>query len=78
MPIVDRVLVTPHQPRQGIHLAARVPDLDTVRIEPSLHLFADQAAVDGIRIAVDVDHAARTDTDFHPQAAVQPLFRQGL
>jgi hypothetical protein len=55
-----------------------MPDFDAVRIEPRLHLFADQTAVDGIRIAVDVDHAARADADFHAQAAVQPLLRQGL
>lgn len=78
VPIVDRVLVTTHQTRQRVHLTARMPDLDAVRIEPGFHLLADQAAVDGIHVAMDADQAPWADTHFHAQAAVQTLFRQRL
>ncbi len=78
VPIVDRVLITTHQAGQRVHLTARMPDLDAVRIEPGFHLLADQAAVDGVHVAMDADQAPWVDTHFHAQATVQALFRQGL
>jgi hypothetical protein len=76
VPVVDRVLVTPHQPRQRIHLGSRVPDLHTLGIEPGLDFLADQTAVHRVGVAVDVDQAARVHAHRQPQATVLSLRRQ--
>jgi hypothetical protein len=63
---VDRVLVPAHQPRQRVHLPIGEPDFDAIGEEPRLDLFPDQATVDGVRVAVQVNQTPRIHptTDF--------------
>jgi len=76
VPIVDRVLVAPHQPRQRIDVHSRVPDLHPVGMQPGFDFLADQAAVDRVGVAVNVDQAARVHAHRKPQATVLPLRRK--
>jgi hypothetical protein len=74
--VVDRVPIAAHQPRQRIDLRLRVPHLDPVGVQTRLDLLADQPTVHRIRVAVDVDQAARVDATVQPQATRQPGRRQ--
>jgi hypothetical protein len=78
MSVVDRMLVATHQPRQRVHAASGVPDFHTIRVQPGLHVLADQAAVDRVHVAMNVNQAPRIYTDRQPQATVQSLFGQRL
>ena len=51
VPIVDRVLVASHQPRQRIDLNSRVPAFHSIGIEPGFDFLADQPAVDRVGVA---------------------------
>lgn len=70
VPIVDRVLVATHQPRQRVDLLARVPELHAVGIQPGFDFLADQAAVDRIDVAVQVDQAPLVHAHRQPQASI--------
>ena len=76
VPVMDRVPVPTDQPRERVHEPVRVPHLDTVGEQPGLDRLADQPAVDRVRVAVDVDQAARIDPAPDPQAAVDAPRRQ--
>jgi hypothetical protein len=76
VPIVDRVLVAPHQPRQRIDVNARVPEFHPVGMQPSFGLLADQTAVDRVGVAMNVDQAALVHTHRKPQTTLLPLRRK--
>lgn len=76
VPVVDRVLVAPHQSRQRVHLSARVPDFHTLGIQPGFHFLADQAAVHRIGVAVNVDQASLVHAHRQSQGTVQSLRRR--
>lgn len=76
VPVVDRVLITPHQPRQRVHLATRVPDFHTVGIQPGFDFLADQTAMHRVNIAMDMQQTPRIHTHRQSQATVLPLRRQ--
>jgi hypothetical protein len=76
VPVVDRVLVTPYQPRQRVHLDSRVPDFHALGIQPSFDLLADQTAVNRVGVPVNMDQAPRVHAHRQPQATVLPLRRQ--
>ena len=76
VPIVDRVLVSPHQPRQCVDSSSRVPEFDAVGMQPGLDYLADQAAVDRVGIAVNVDQAPRVDAHRQPQTTILSLRRE--
>lgn len=76
VPITDRVLVATHQPRQGVDLLARVPQLHAVGIQPGFDFLADQAAVNRVGVAVQVDQAPLVHAHRQPQARIQPLRRK--
>lgn len=78
VPVVDRMLVTTHQTRQRVHTASGVPDFHTIGVQSGLHFFADQAAVDRVGVAVNVNHASRPHGDRQTQAAVQSLLGKRL
>ena len=78
VPIVDRVLVAPDQPRQRVHLGSRVPDFHTLGIQPGFDFLTHQTAMHRVGVAVHVNQAARVDAHRQPQATVQPLRRQRL
>jgi len=58
VPIVDGVLVASHQSRQRVHATSRVPDFHAVRIQSSLDLLANQAAVHRVHVAMNVDQTS--------------------
>ncbi len=68
VPVVHRVAVAPHQPRQRVDQPVRVPDFNPIGKEPGFHLFADQPAVHRIDVAVNVDQAAGVHPARHLQA----------
>ena len=76
VPIVDRVLVASHQPRQGVDQGSRVPDLQAVGMQQGFDFPADQTAVDRIGVAVNVDQAPRVHACRNSQATILPLRRQ--
>jgi hypothetical protein len=76
MPVVDRVLVAPHQPRQRVHLSSRVPDFHTLGVQPGFNFLADQTAVHRVGVAVNMDQASLVHAHAQPQTTVQPLRRQ--
>jgi len=76
VPIVDRVLVAPHQPRQRVDVNARVPEFHTVGMQPRFDFLAHQAAVDGVGIAMNVDQASLVHAHRQPQTTIQPLRRK--
>lgn len=78
VPVMHRVLVPPHQPRQRVGQLVGVPDLDAVGVEPGLHPFADQPAVYRVGAAVNVDQAPRIDPAPHLAATVQTHRGQSL
>ena len=59
VPIVDRVLVAPHQSRQRVDQRSRVPNLHAVGVQSGLDLLANQAAVNRVDVAVNMDQAPR-------------------
>jgi len=76
MPVVHGVLIAAHQPRQRVHAPIRVPDLNTLGIEPRLDLLADQPAVHGVDIPVNVNQAAAVHAARHLQTRRQPRVGQ--
>jgi hypothetical protein len=74
--VVNGVLVPTHQSRQRVHLPIGEPDLDAVSEEPRLDLFPDQATVDGIGVAVQVNQTSRVHPTADFQARRQPLIGQ--
>lgn len=77
VPVMHRVLVPTHQPRQRVGEFVRVPDLDAVGVEPGFHPLANQSAVDRVGAAVNVDQAPRIDAATHLEATGQSLVGQG-
>jgi hypothetical protein len=67
VPIVHRVAIATHQPRQRIDLLVRVPNLDAVGEKPCFDLLAAEAAVHRIGVAVNVNQAAGVDAAGHLQ-----------
>ncbi len=76
VPVMHRVLVPTHQPRQRVGELVGVPDLDAVGVEPGFHPFADQAAVYRVGTAVNVDQAPRIDPAPHLATTVQTCLGQ--
>lgn len=76
VPIVDRVLVATHQPRQGVDVHARIPQLHAVGMQPGFDFLPNQAAVDRVRVAMKVDQAPLVHAHRQPQTSIQPLRRK--
>ena len=71
--IIDRVLVAPHQPRQRVDVNARIPEFHAVGVQAGFDFQADQAAVDRVGVAVNMDQAPLVHTNRQPQATILPL-----
>jgi hypothetical protein len=67
MSVVNRVPVPAHQSRQGIYLPIGEPDFDAVGEEPRFDLLANQATVNRIGVAMQVNRTSRV----HPTADFQ-------
>ena len=78
VPIVHRVAVATHQPRQCVNVLVRIPDLDAVGKEPCFDLLVDQPTVHRVEVAVNVNQAAGVDATGQLQARRQPRFGQVL
>lgn len=78
MPIMHGRAIPTDQARQRIDVLVGVPDFHAVGEESSFDLLADQAAMHGIDVAVDVNQAARVHSTRHLQTRRQPLIRQVL
>lgn len=77
VPIVDGVLVAAYQPRQRLDVLPRVPNFHAISVELDIDFLADQAAVDRVGIAVNVNQAPRVHTHRrNSQAALLPLGRK--
>jgi len=76
VPIVHRVAVATHQPRQRVNVLVRIPDLDAVGKEPGFDLLVDQPTMHRIDVAMNVNQAAGVDPARHLQARRQPRFGQ--
>jgi hypothetical protein len=76
VPVLHLVLVPPDQSRQRVHTVVRVPHLDPIGEESGLDRFADEPTVHRVRVAVDVDEAARIDPAWHAKSPVDSLGRQ--
>jgi hypothetical protein len=70
VPVLHRVLVPTDQSGQCVHEPLRVPQFDAVGEQAGLDRLTDQSAVNRVRVAVDVDQAARIDPAPHALAAV--------
>jgi hypothetical protein len=75
--VLDAMLAPASEPRQGVQLPGPVPDLEGFGPDMDIHLFADQAAGQRIRVAADVDRAPRIDPGLEPASHLQPASRQG-
>jgi hypothetical protein len=75
VPVGDPVLAPATQPRQALHQALGVPDLDVVGVQPGLHPFPDQTAGHRVRVAADVDGAATIHPHRDALAGVEALPR---
>ena len=76
VPVGDPVFAPPTQPRQALHQALGVPDLDVVGVQPGLHPFPDQPAGHRVGVAADVDGAATIHPHPDALAGVEALPRQ--
>ena len=76
VPVIHRVPVATHQPRQRVDQPVRVPDLDPVGEEPGFDRFADQPAVHRIDVAMNVDQAAGVHPARYLQTRRQPRVGQ--
>ena len=76
VPIVHRVAIAAHQPRQRVNVLVRVPDLNAVGKEPGFDLLVDQSTVHRIDVAVNMNQAAGVDATGQLQARRQPRLGQ--
>ncbi len=76
VPIVHRVPVATHQPRQRVNVLVRIPDLDAVGKEPCFDLLVDQPTMHRIDVAMNVNQAAGIDPTGQLQTRRQPRFGQ--
>lgn len=65
--VVNRRAVPAHESRHRIDEFVRVPDLDAVGEEPGFDLLADQATVNRIDVAMNMNQAAGIDAAGHLQ-----------
>jgi hypothetical protein len=75
--VLDAMLATAPESRQGVQLPGPVPDVERLGPDVNIHLFADQSARQRVGVAADVDRAPRIDPRFEPSRHLQPASRQG-
>ena len=74
--VLDAMLTSAPESRQGVQLPGPVPDLERLGPDVDIHLFTDQSAGQRVGVAADVDRAARIDPGFEPPGHLQPAGRQ--
>lgn len=63
MTVVDCMLAAARQAWHLFNDRSFVPDLDRIRVDHDVHLVADQSAVNRVRVAFDLNRAARANLD---------------
>jgi hypothetical protein len=76
VPVLDVMLATSTQPRQLLAQLLGVPHFDTLGVQPSLHLLADQPARHRVNVVLHFDDAARFHAYTQPLARLQSMTRQ--
>lgn len=78
VPVMHRVFIPTDQPRQRLGQRVRIPDLDTLGVQPGFHPLSDQTAVHRVGAPLNVDQTPRIDPATHLQATGQTSLRQTL
>jgi hypothetical protein len=76
VPVVDRVLVLPAQPRQPLHQALGVPDLDLLDADPHLDHLPDQPRRHRVGVVLHLDRTPAPHAHPPPLLRLQPPLRQ--
>jgi hypothetical protein len=74
--VLDAMLASTPESRQGVQLLGPVPDIERVGPDVNVNLLADQSARQRIGVAADVDRAPRIDSCLEPASHLQPASRQ--
>jgi hypothetical protein len=74
--VLDAMLTSASEPRQGVQLPGPVPDVESFGPDVDIHLFADQTAGQRVGVTADVDRAPRIDPCLEPSGHLQPASRQ--
>ena len=74
--VLDAMLASASESRQGVELSGPVPDLENFGPDMNIHLFADQTAGQRIGVAADMDRAPGIDPGLEPASHLQPASRQ--
>jgi hypothetical protein len=74
--VLDAMLASTSESRQGVQLSGPVPDLECFSSDVNMHLFADQTAGQRVGVAADMDRAPGIDSGFEPASHLQPASRQ--
>jgi hypothetical protein len=74
--VIDAMLASASEPRQGIQLPGPVPDVEGLGPDVDIDLLADQPTGQRVGVAADVDRAARIDPGFEPSGHLKPASRQ--
>jgi hypothetical protein len=75
--VLDAMLASASESRQGVQLSGPVPDLENFGPDVNIDLFADQTTRQRIGVAADMDRAPGIDPRFEPAGHLQPASRQG-
>jgi hypothetical protein len=76
MAVLDAMLASTSEPRQGVDLSGPVPDVECFNSDVNIHLLADQTAGQRVGVAADMDRAPGIDPCFDPAYHLQPASRQ--
>jgi hypothetical protein len=74
--VLDAMLASASESRQGVELSGPVPDLEGFGSDVNIHLFADQTAGQRVGVAADMDRAPGIDPGLEPASHLQPASRQ--
>jgi hypothetical protein len=74
--VLDAMLASASESRQGVELSGPVPDLENFGPDVNIHLFADQSAGQRVGVAADMDRAPGIDPGLEPASHLQPASRQ--
>ena len=76
MAVLDAMLTSASESRQGVQLPGPVPDVECFGPDVNIHLFADQTTGQRIGVAADMDRAPRIHPGLEPSGHLEPASRQ--
>jgi hypothetical protein len=74
--VLDAMSAPAPESRQRVDLPGPMPDVEGLGPDVNIHLLADQAAGQRIRVAADMDRAPGIDPGLEPASHLQPASRQ--